>query len=169
MKEFVATFQKRNRTLSCKDWSQGTRCTSAAGTAREQKKYGGTYITKCKFGFSREATDKVALNNVDDCLKSEAKIYCLPRTSEETRVNDYNPLLLMLWKANMDIQFVSESSLALAHYVTGYVTKAERSNMQELCGRKLVPTRLCIVNLGVLVSTACVCENVDYMRQVTYC
>ena len=38
----------------------------------------------------------------------------------------------MLWKANMDIQFVAESSLALAHYVSGYVTKAERSNIQEV-------------------------------------
>lgn len=35
-------------------------------------------------------------------------------------------------KANMDIQFVAESSLALAHYVTGYVTKAEKSSMQDL-------------------------------------
>ncbi len=26
----------------------------------------------------------------------------------------------------------AESSLALAHYVSGYVTKAERSNMQEI-------------------------------------
>ena len=40
--------------------------------------------------------------------------------------------LLMLWKANLDIQFVAESSLALAHYVSGYVTKAEKSNMQEI-------------------------------------
>ena len=47
-------------------------------------------------------------------------------------MNDYNPLLLLLLKANMDIQFVSESSLALAHYVTGYVTKAERSNISEV-------------------------------------
>ena len=38
----------------------------------------------------------------------------------------------MLWQANIDIQFVAESSLALAHYVSGYVTKAERSNMQEI-------------------------------------
>ena len=99
---------------------------------KRTKKYGATYITKCKFGFPREAADTAVLNNVDNCLKAKAKIYCLPRTKEETRVNDYNPLLLMLWKANMDIQFVAESSLALAHYVTGYVTKAERSNMQEL-------------------------------------
>ena len=27
---------------------------------------------------------------------------------------------------------MSESSLALAHYVSGYVTKAERSNMSEI-------------------------------------
>ena len=38
----------------------------------------------------------------------------------------------MLWQANIDIQFVAESSLALAHYVSGYVTKAERSNIQDI-------------------------------------
>ena len=48
------------------------------------------------------------------------------------RVNDYNPLILLLWQANMDIQFVAESSLALSYYVTGYVTKAEKSSMQEM-------------------------------------
>ena len=47
-------------------------------------------------------------------------------------INNYNPLLLMLWKANMDIQFIAESSLTIAQYVTGYVTKAEKSTMQEV-------------------------------------
>ena len=37
----------------------------------------------------------------------------------------------MLWKANMEIQFVVESPLALAHHASGYVTKAERSSMQQ--------------------------------------
>ena len=32
----------------------------------------------------------------------------------------------------MDIQYIAESSLTLAHYVTGYVTKAEKSNMQDV-------------------------------------
>ena len=50
---------------------------------------------------------------------------------EKKEVNDYNPLLL-LWKANMDIQFISESSLALGYYITGYVTKAEKSHMQDI-------------------------------------
>ena len=47
-------------------------------------------------------------------------------------MNENNPLLLLLWKANIDIQFVAESLLALTHYVSGYVTKAEKSFMQEL-------------------------------------
>ena len=38
----------------------------------------------------------------------------------------------MQWNANTDIQYVAESSLALAHYVSGYVTKAERSNLQDI-------------------------------------
>ena len=48
------------------------------------------------------------------------------------RINDYNPLILLLWKANVDIQFVSESSLALADYVSGYVTKAKTSHLQDM-------------------------------------
>ena len=48
------------------------------------------------------------------------------------RVNDYNPVLLLLWKANLDIQLISENSLALAHYVTGYMTKAKKNHMHEI-------------------------------------
>ena len=47
-------------------------------------------------------------------------------------MNDYHHLLLSLWKANMNIQFCSESLLALAHYVSGYATKAEKSNLQDV-------------------------------------
>ena len=63
-------------------------------------------------------------------LESHNTIYELARTEAEIRVNDNNPLLWLLWKVNIDIQFVAESSLALAHYVSG--AKAERSNMQEI-------------------------------------
>ena len=90
------------------------------------------YITKCKFGFPRTVTKTAVLHDACDALKKRKRIYDLVRSQEEERVNDYNPLLLMLWKANCDIQFIAESSLALAHYVSGYVTKAERSNMQDM-------------------------------------
>ena len=91
-----------------------------------------SFITKCRFGFPRPVSENAAINPVQESLKSRSKIYQLTRTESEVRVNDYNPLLLMLWKANIDIQFIAESSLALAHYVSGYVTKAERSSMQEI-------------------------------------
>ena len=32
----------------------------------------------------------------------------------------------------MDIKFIAEEAFALAHYVTGYIMKAERRNMQEI-------------------------------------
>ena len=64
-------------------------------------------------------------------MKAEKRIYHLKRSEEEVRVNDYNPLLLLLWKANIDVSFTSECSLALADYVSGYVTKAERGHMWQ--------------------------------------
>ena len=40
--------------------------------------------------------------------------------------------MLLLWKANIDIQYVAEKSHALAHYISTYVTKAEKSQMQDI-------------------------------------
>ena len=74
--------------------------------------------------------DETVLNKVEDSLKSRKKVYHLQRNIREERVNDYNPLLLYLWKSNIDVQYVADASLALAHYVTGYITKAEKSHKQ---------------------------------------
>ncbi len=99
---------------------------------RRKRKVKGMFITKCRFGFPRQEMEKGYIFNVNECLKSRKKMYGLSRSDLEVRVNDYNLLILLLTKANMDIQFIAESSLSLAHYVTVYVTKAEKSSMQEL-------------------------------------
>ena len=126
---------------------------------KRKRKRGKQFVTACKFGFPREPSDCPKLHCVEDSLKKRQKIYHITRTEGEVRVNDYNPLLLLLWKANMDIQFVSESSLALAHYVTGYVTKAERSNMsevwQEVSKSKIIYGRLWSFGLRMLRSREC--------------
>ena len=104
-----------------------------SGYCQRRKKVKGTYITYCRFGFPRAACESATLKTMEECVKgSQRQVYKLPRSPEEIRINNYNPLLLMLWKANMDIQFIAESTLAIAQYVTGYVTKAEKSNMQDL-------------------------------------
>ena len=51
--------------------------------------------------------ESATLQPVNECLKSsQRQMYKLPRSPEEIRIN-YNPLLLMLWKANMDIQYIA--------------------------------------------------------------
>ncbi len=59
------------------------------------------------------------------------RVYDLPRKGQEARINDYNPFLLHLWKANVDVQYIAETSMALTGYITAYVTKAEKSAMQD--------------------------------------
>ena len=103
-----------------------------SGYCKRRRKCGNVFITRCRFGFPWPHCESAKLNSVSDSLKSRNKIYQLARIELKIRVNDYNPLLLMLWKANIHIQFVAESPLALAHYVSGYVTKAEKSSMQEI-------------------------------------
>ena len=85
--------------------------------------------------------------------------YVLPHSSTEVRVNDYNLLLLLLWKANMDIQFVSENTLALANYVTGYVTKAEKSHLQDIfeCTDETQPVFNRLFSFGVRLMRNCEC------------
>ena len=99
------------------------------------------------------------LHCVEGALKSRKKIYELPQSDVEGWVNDYNPLLLMLWKANIDIQYVAESSLALSHYVSGYVTKAEKSNLQgiwqEVSDTKSIYSRLWSFGIHSLCSREC--------------
>ena len=100
---------------------------------QRRKRVKGTSITLCRFGFLRQTRETTTLLSVEECMKlSHRKMYNLPRLPEEIRINNYNPLLLMLWKANMDLQYIGECSLVIAQYVTGYVSKAERSNMQDL-------------------------------------
>ena len=103
-----------------------------SGYCKRKIKRGRVFVTTCKSNFPRTPQKRTVLHSVEEKLKKRQRIYELPRSESEVRVNDYNSLLLLLWQANMDIQFVAELSLALSHYVTGYITKAEKSSMQEV-------------------------------------
>lgn len=73
----------------------------------------------------------------------------------------------MVWKANIDIQVIAESSLALAHYVSGYVTKAEQSTTQDLW-QEVSSSKNIYTAYGALGFEVCVHENVGSMRLVIY-
>ena len=61
------------------------------------------------------------------CLKANSRLYDLPRKSNEVRINDYNPAILLALEGNMDIQFIAAKSAILNWYCTKYTTKAEES------------------------------------------
>ena len=56
---------------------------------RRRVKRGSIYTTTCKFNFPREPCENAVLHCVEEELKKRQKIYQLPRTESETRVNDY--------------------------------------------------------------------------------
>ena len=49
----------------------------------------------------------------------------MKRNPSETCINNYNPFILKLWKANTDLQYVTSPYAAIA-YITSYITKDER-------------------------------------------
>ena len=87
----------------------------------------------CRYGFPRSPCAKTTLNKLDEQLKSRKngkspkKIYNLKRNENETFINDYNPTLLLLWKGNLDLQYIGEHTMALDRYITTYITKSVRS------------------------------------------
>lgn len=89
----------------------------------------------CRYGFLRPVQDHASLNTVEKALKTQyssgakrVRLYNLARKSTEIYVNDYNPEILLLWRNNMDIQFIGTIEQALNRYVTGYMTKSEKNN-----------------------------------------
>ena len=87
----------------------------------------------CRFGFPRPKSKKFILHDVLSSVigrktkQMKQRLYDLPRTEEERRINDYSPILSFLWKGNMDIQFLAEDSHSITQYVTKYITKGETS------------------------------------------
>ena len=123
------------------------KCSNYCKRKRKFAKVKNLFVTTCTFHFPREACSSSKLNPVEESLIARNKIYQLARSELEVRVNDYKPLLLYVWKANIDIKFVAESSLALAHYVSGYVTKADGSNLQEVWQEMLLMYKVMVKNV----------------------
>lgn len=76
----------------------------------------------CRFGFPRSVCPetRIVAYSSDDFLRTNGRACLLKRTANETMVNKYNPFLLSLWKANMDIQPCG-SNESIAYYIAKYM------------------------------------------------
>ncbi|XP_073990954.1 uncharacterized protein [Rhodnius prolixus] len=95
--------------------------------------------TRCRFGFPRKVTDELIINDIISTIASRVKgfgpkrVYDLPRQRSEVRVNDYNPVLLLASGGfNVDVQFVKDGDLRLVIYVTSYISKNEKTELEDL-------------------------------------
>ena len=120
-------------------------------------KKGKIAATGCRFLFPRPESKVTQLHSGRASVKREArtysKNYVLARKKSEQNINDYNPLLLMALRANMDIQFISSSDKVLEAYVVGYTAKGEFANAaQELRSKSNHIALSCLRDLLMPVS-----------------
>ena len=103
-----------------------------------KNKSSGRFTSTCRFSFPRKSSKEFVLHDVVSSIVGrhtnnfKKRLYDLPRNINETWINDYNPDLLLLWGGNMDIQIVSEYTYSICNYVTKYITKSEKSNIENL-------------------------------------
>ena len=64
-------------------------------------------------------------------ISTRGSMIILKRRPDEMWVNNYNPIFLKAWQANMDIQFCMDS-YAIITYITDYLTKGDAGLTKEL-------------------------------------
>ncbi|KAJ8030338.1 ATP-dependent DNA helicase RRM3 [Holothuria leucospilota] len=69
----------------------------------------------------------ITQQQLQDCVtaNTQKETIWLRREPSDIWVNNYNPILLMAWDANMDIQFVLDAYSCIM-YIVSYISKAER-------------------------------------------
>jgi hypothetical protein len=88
----------------------------------------------CRFGFPHPKAAQTHLRtNLESrfTVRGDRDIILRRRKEEDRHVNPYNPVILKLWQANMDIQAVSDPFAAIC-YMLGYITKDERSERDSV-------------------------------------
>lgn len=117
-----------------------------------KKKLPSTKTTAvCRFGFPRQITDSFVLRNVQTSvsgrrnLKSNSRLYDLPRKRGEAFINDYSPIISKVWIGNMDIQYVGDNSTALTIYLTKYILKPEKGSEDNVFQNVAASDSLCRV------------------------
>ena len=84
---------------------------------------------KCLFNFP-QLISKFTMMKPDSEVLRSAKCYVIKREAGHEFINPYNPTLLCLWNANMDLQFFG-SATGTAKYVCSYICKRESYKLRQ--------------------------------------
>ncbi|GFV83396.1 ATP-dependent DNA helicase [Trichonephila clavipes] len=86
----------------------------------------------CKLGFPRKECAAVRLlsHSSDEFIRNGGRICILKQGPEDGWVNNYNPILIEVWNANMDIQLCGTNEV-IALYIAKYVSKSEPTQLNH--------------------------------------
>ena len=127
LRQLVDTYQRHKCTNSC----------SKLKHRKRDKDGRDKFWRQCRYGFPRPVSMDYTMMPLEQNIKDNAKAkhrrmgrvkqwYAVPRGDGEVNINPYNPAILQCWRANMDIQFVGESTGILNSYITAYISKGEK-------------------------------------------
>lgn len=102
-----------------------SKCTA---TCFRKKQVAGKWVTFCRFGYPRKPSSEMVLHTVQSVMRNRklgrkqgVKLYQTIRNDDETRINDYNPAILLMFGSNMDLQYIGEISQTINFYMTSLV------------------------------------------------
>ena len=99
---------------------------------------GNTDLSLAELLDKAEVTEKDYIDALE--VSTNGNVVVLKREPGECFINNYNPSVMLVWQANMDIQFML-NAYACIMYVASYIMKTERS-MGELLKRVAAEARI---------------------------
>ena len=97
--------------------------------------------TKCRFNYPMELAEQTKILSDFEIPKNNNKFVIMKRSIHEKNINNYNPTILQIWKANMDIQPIG-TVFGIAFYVAKYVAKEEPIFIQKQINEALKEIKL---------------------------
>lgn len=66
----------------------------------------------------------------NEAVRNSGRFYILKRRANESLINNYNPRILKIWRANIDVQPCG-SALGVAYYISKYISKSEPAEISR--------------------------------------
>jgi len=84
----------------------------------------------CRFNYPMKVSSETRILLDSEIHKNNNKFVIMKRNNDEKNINNYNPTILGMWGANMDIQPIG-TVFGIAFYVAKYVSKEEPIFIQK--------------------------------------
>jgi hypothetical protein len=125
----------------------------------------------CRFKYPKPLSEETRLTRPTDSRRGlrRCDFYVTKRREGGESVVPYSPLMLVKWRANMDIQMIG-NCYATNAYVSGYISKAETAGLNEHIQRETerLPEGCSLRTVLTRVGTACLSHRQVSLQEQAY-